>query len=40
LRCTICYAAIARLALSRQRGEPEQVETWRRVTESILDSCG
>jgi Ser/Thr protein kinase RdoA (MazF antagonist) len=40
LRCTICYAAIARLALSRQRGEPEQVKTWRRVTESILDSCG
>jgi aminoglycoside phosphotransferase (APT) family kinase protein len=40
LHCTICYSAIARLALSRQRGEPEQVETWRRVTESILDSFG
>jgi len=39
LRSTVCYAAIARLALSRQRGEPDQVETWRRVTESILDSC-
>jgi aminoglycoside phosphotransferase (APT) family kinase protein len=40
LRCTICYAAIGRLALTRPRGEPKQVETWRRVTESILDSCG
>jgi streptomycin 6-kinase len=38
-RSSVCYAAIARLALSRQRGEPDQVETWRRVTESILDSC-
>jgi hypothetical protein len=40
LRCTICYAAVSRLALSRQRGGPKQMETRRRVTESILDSCG
>jgi hypothetical protein len=39
LRCAICYAAIARLALGQQRGDHDQVETWRRVTESILDSC-
>ena len=37
LRCTVCYAAIARLALSRDRGE---LETWRQVTESILDRSG
>jgi Ser/Thr protein kinase RdoA (MazF antagonist) len=39
LRCTIGYAAIARLALSRARGQDhQQVETWRRVIEAILDS--
>jgi Ser/Thr protein kinase RdoA (MazF antagonist) len=38
MRMTVCYAAIARLALGRQRGEHEQTEIWRQVTESILDS--
>jgi hypothetical protein len=38
LRSTVCYAAIARLALSRKRGEGNQIETWRCATESILDS--
>lgn len=38
LRSTICYAAIARLALSRQRGDHQQVDTWRRVSDAILDS--
>lgn len=37
LRCTVCYAAIARLALSRQHGNRDQLESWRQVTEAILD---
>jgi aminoglycoside phosphotransferase (APT) family kinase protein len=37
-RCCVCYAAIARLALGRQRGEHGQAEMWRCVTEAILDS--
>jgi hypothetical protein len=34
----VCYAAIARLALSRRRGEHDQAEVWRRVTEAVLDA--
>lgn len=37
LRCTIAYAAIARLALTAQRGEREALETWRKVTDALLD---
>jgi len=37
LRCTVAYAAIARLALSAQRGEHDQLETWRQVSDSILE---
>jgi hypothetical protein len=38
LRMSVCHAAIARIALSRQRGEHAQAEIWRRVTEAILDA--
>jgi hypothetical protein len=37
LRCTISYVAIASLALSAQRGDLQSVETWRRVTEAVLN---
>jgi len=37
LRCTVTYAAIARLALSAQRGERDQLETWCRVTDAVID---
>jgi hypothetical protein len=37
LRCTVCYAAIARLALTRQHTERDQLLTWRCVTDAILD---
>jgi aminoglycoside phosphotransferase (APT) family kinase protein len=36
LRCTVAYAAIARLALSAQRGEQDELEAWRQVSEAIL----
>jgi len=36
LRRTVAYAAIARLALSVQRGEHDQLETWRQVSDAIL----
>lgn len=38
LRCTVAYGAVARLGLSAQRGEQGDLETWRRVTDAILDS--
>jgi len=38
LRCTVTYGAIARLALTARRGRREEVESWRLVTEAILDS--
>jgi aminoglycoside phosphotransferase len=38
LRCSITYAAIANLALSAQRGDVRELETWRQVTEEVLDS--
>jgi Phosphotransferase enzyme family len=38
LRCVITYGAIARLALSAQRGEETQLAMWRRVTNAILES--
>jgi len=38
LRCTITYVAIARLALSAQRGDACAVGTWRQVTEAVLDA--
>ena len=38
LRCLITYGAIARLALSAQRGEERQLAMWRRVTNAILES--
>jgi hypothetical protein len=40
VRCTVTYGAIARLALSARRGEPDQLETWRRVTDVIIDAIG
>jgi len=40
LRCTVAYGAIARLALTAQRGESDDLEVWRRVTDAILDSVG
>jgi aminoglycoside phosphotransferase (APT) family kinase protein len=40
LRCTVAYGAIARLALSLQRGERSQIETWRRVTDALLVELG
>jgi hypothetical protein len=38
LRCTITYGAIARIALSAQRGEQEAFSTWRQVAEAIMDA--
>jgi hypothetical protein len=38
LRCVITYGAIARLAVSAQRGEEIQLAMWRRVTHAILES--
>src|SRR5262245_45137276 len=40
LRCTVAYAAIARLALSAQRGEHDQLETWRQVSGAVLELIG
>jgi Ser/Thr protein kinase RdoA (MazF antagonist) len=40
LRCTVAYGAIARLALSLRRGERNQFDTWRRVTDAILTELG
>jgi hypothetical protein len=36
LRCMVAYAAIARLALSAQRGEHAELERWRQVGAAIL----
>jgi len=38
LRCTVAYAAIARLALTARRGDRDDVETWCRVTDAVLDT--
>ena len=38
LRSCVCYAAIARLALCWQHGQQDDVDMWRAVTESILDT--
>jgi aminoglycoside phosphotransferase (APT) family kinase protein len=38
LRCAVTYHAIARLALTARRGERDAVETWRGVTDAILDA--
>jgi hypothetical protein len=38
LRCTVAYGAVARLGLAARRGELDDVETWRRVSDAILDS--
>ncbi len=40
LRCTITYGAIARLALSAQRGSQGELEICRRVTDAIVDRIG
>jgi hypothetical protein len=37
LRCAVTYGAIARVALTAQRGDAEGLVTWRAVTEAILD---
>jgi hypothetical protein len=37
-RCAVAYGAAARLGLSAQRGEQDDLEVWRRVTDAILDS--
>jgi thiamine kinase-like enzyme len=38
LRCTITYAAIDGLALYARRADAGALETWRQVTEAVLDS--
>lgn len=38
MRCTITYVAVARLGLSAEGGDLRRVETWRQVTEAVLDS--
>lgn len=40
LRCTVTYSAIARLALSAQRGDRDDCEIWRLVIDAILDLSG
>ena len=37
LRCTVAYGAIARLALTAQRGERTEFETWRHTCDALLD---
>ena len=37
LRCTITYGAIARIALTAERGEQEALSTWRQVAAAIVD---
>jgi Ser/Thr protein kinase RdoA (MazF antagonist) len=37
LRCSVAYAAVERLGLAALRGERDGAETWRRVTDAILD---
>lgn len=37
LSCTVTYGAIARIALSAQRGEQEAISIWRQVSEAIVD---
>jgi aminoglycoside phosphotransferase (APT) family kinase protein len=38
LRCAIGYGAIARIALTAERGDREGVATWCRVTDAIMDA--
>jgi aminoglycoside phosphotransferase (APT) family kinase protein len=38
LRCVVAYGAVARLGLAAQRREPDALQTWRRVTDALLDS--
>jgi hypothetical protein len=40
LRCAVGYAAVARLGLTAQRREPGDFETWRQVTDAVLDALG
>jgi len=40
LRGTIAYAAVARLALSAQRGERDQLATWRQVSAALVELVG
>jgi Ser/Thr protein kinase RdoA (MazF antagonist) len=40
LRCTVTYGAIARIALSAQRGEHRNLAIWRQVTDEIIASLG
>jgi aminoglycoside phosphotransferase (APT) family kinase protein len=38
LRSTVAYGAVARLGLAAQRQEPDALQTWRHVTDALLDS--
>jgi len=38
LRCVVGYGAVARLGLAAQRHEPDALQTWRRVSEALLDA--
>src|SRR6266498_1487878 len=37
LRCVVGYGAVARLGLSAQRNQSDALQTWRHVTEAVLD---
>jgi aminoglycoside phosphotransferase (APT) family kinase protein len=37
LRCVIAYGAVARLALTAQRGQAGELEAWRQTTDALLD---
>jgi Phosphotransferase enzyme family len=40
LRCAVGYAAVARLGLTAQRRQQDDLATWRRVTDTVLDVLG
>jgi hypothetical protein len=37
LRCVVAYGAVARLGLAAQRNQSDALQTWRHVTEAVLD---
>jgi hypothetical protein len=40
LRTTVTYAALVRLGPSAQRGWQDDLLTWQRVTDAVLDTIG
>jgi hypothetical protein len=40
LRCAVGYAAVGWLGLTAQRRQQDDLATWRRVTDTVLDVLG